>query len=155
MYLNKVQLIGNLTRDPELKSLPSGTEICSFSVATNRTWKDKNTGQKKEEVEFHNCIAFGKTAITIAEYMTKGQQIFVEEGRMKTSNWEKDGVKHYRTEVIVDRFQFGNKPVGSSTTSAPKNEAAQAPARNEGIDEPQQGGIDYPENEIDPNDIPF
>lgn len=115
MYLNKAQVAGNLTRDPELKALPSGSQVVSFSVATNRKWTDKN-GEKQEQTEFHNCTAFGKTAETIAKYFSKGKPIYVE-GRLQTRSWEKDGVKHYRTEVVVDTFQFmGDR------TDAPKKE---------------------------------
>ena len=106
MYLNKTQIIGNLTRDPEVKALPSGDSVISFGVATNRSYKVE--GVKKEEVEFHNVVAFGKVADVIKQYCHKGDQIYVE-GRLKTSNWDKDGVKHYKTEIIMENFQFGNK----------------------------------------------
>ena len=107
MYLNKAIIYGNLTRDPELKSLPSGSAVASFGVATNRTWKDKD-GKKCESTEFHNCVAFGRTAEVIAQYMKKGKPIYVE-GRIQTRSWEgkEDGKKQYRTEVVVETFQFG------------------------------------------------
>lgn len=133
MYLNKIQIIGNLTRDPELKALPNGQNVCSFSVATNRTWKDAE-GSKKEEVEFHNCVSFGKQAETLAMYMKKGSQIYVE-GRNRTRNWDgTDGKKIYRTEIMVENFQFGAKAGGAT---ASKDSA-----------EPQ-------DEEINPEDIPF
>lgn len=138
MYLNTVTLIGNLTRDPELKSLPSGSAVCSFSVATNRTWKDKN-GAKQESVEFHNVTAFNKTAEIIAQYMRKGSQVLVI-GRLQTRSWDKDGQKHYRTEIVAETVQFGNKPKGD--TGAPRSQSA--PAEGE-----------YPPEEINPDDIPF
>ena len=86
MYLNKVLLYGNLTRDPELKSLPSGIKVCSFSIATNRVWKDKN-GARQESSDFHNIVVFGRQAETVAQYMKKGSSILVE-GRMQTRSWE-------------------------------------------------------------------
>jgi len=86
MYLNKVFLYGNLTRDPELKALPSGSQVANFGIATNRTYKDKS-GAKQEATEFHNIVAFGRTAEVIAQYMKKGRPIFVE-GRIQTRSWE-------------------------------------------------------------------
>lgn len=119
MYLNKATLIGNLTREPELKALPSGMKVTSFSLATNRTWKDNN-GVKQEAVEYHNVIAFGKQAEVIAQYCTKGKQLLIE-GRIQTRSWEKDEVKHYRTEIVVENFQFGNKPTAKPEESVEEN----------------------------------
>ena len=110
MYLNKTTIIGNLTRDPELKALPSGIKVANFSLATNRTFKDKD-GNKQEEVEYHNCVAFGNQGENIAKYMKKGSQLLVE-GRLKTSSWEKEGQKFYKTEIVVEGSQFGSKPTG-------------------------------------------
>lgn len=108
MYLNKAIIIGNLTRDPELKALPSGVKVCAFSVATNRTWKDKE-GKKQEAVEFHNLVAFSRTAELVGQYLKKGSQVLVE-GRIQTRNWESDGKKMYRTEIVAETVQFGAKP---------------------------------------------
>lgn len=146
MYLNKVFLYGNLTRDPELKALPSGQNLASFGLATNRTYKDKN-GQKQEATEFHNVVAFGRTAEVIAQYMKKGRPMFVE-GRITTRSWEgkDDGKKQYRTEIIVENFQFGaDGGKGGSTGSA--REEQSAPKDDE--------AIKYPDEEINPEDIPF
>lgn len=109
MYLNKTQIIGNLTRDPELKTLPSGVKVANFSIATNYSYKNKD-GEKMEEVEFHNVVAFGKQAEVIAQYCKKGSQLYVE-GRLKTQSWEDagSGKKMYRTETILESFQFGKK----------------------------------------------
>lgn len=112
MYLNKAIIVGNLTRDPELKALPSGDKVCSFSVATNRVWKDKD-GAKQETADFHNIISFGKQAENIAQYMVKSSQILVE-GRIQTRSWEKDGVKRYATEIVAENVQFGSKKEQSS-----------------------------------------
>jgi single-strand DNA-binding protein len=101
-------ICGRITRDPEIKALPSGIKVCTFGVASNRTWKGED-GQKKEEVEFHNVVAFGKTAETIKQWLLKGDEIYVE-GRLKTSSWEaKDGSKRYKTDIMADTFQFGAK----------------------------------------------
>ena len=86
MNLNKVFIIGNLTRDPELKSLPSGTQVASFGVATNRVWKNQQ-GEKQEDVQFHNIVVFGKQAETVSQYLNKGSSALIE-GRIQTRNWE-------------------------------------------------------------------
>ncbi len=113
MYLNKAIIFGNLTRDPERKSLPSGMAVVSLGVATNRVYVVN--GQKQEEVEFHTVVAFGKQAEVIAQYLKKGSSLLVE-GRIKTRNWQDpQGQKHYKTEIIADRVQFGPKSSGQST----------------------------------------
>ena len=105
MYLNKAYIIGNLTREPELKALPSGIKVCSFAVATNRSYKDKD-GQRKDSVDFHNIVAFGKLGELSAQYLKKGQQALVE-GRIQTRSWDApNGEKKYRTEIIADNVQF-------------------------------------------------
>ncbi|MCX6755069.1 MAG: single-stranded DNA-binding protein [Candidatus Nomurabacteria bacterium] len=150
MYLNKAIVIGNLTRDPELKSLPSGIKVCSFSLATNRVWKDKN-GAKQESADYHNVVVFGRQAETVAQYMKKGNSILVE-GRMQTRSWDdKDGTKKYRTEIIADRTQFGPRgTAGGATASSSAPAGANAPK-----EEDTGGMIDYPEEDINPEDIPF
>ena len=150
MYINKAFLFGNLTRDPELKSLPSGIKVVSFSLATNRTWKDKN-GVKQESVNFHNIVAYGKPAEIIAQYVKKGSSLFVE-GRIDTRSWDDktDGTKKYRTEVIVENFQFGPSQGGGSYTAKPKAEGESSQPKAAEMDT-----IDYPTEEINPEDIPF
>jgi len=155
MFVNKVFLYGNLTRDPELKALPSGSQVAEFGIATNRVYKDKE-GAKKEEVDFHNIVSFGRQAEVIAQYLKKGRPIFVE-GRIRTRSWEaKDGTgKRYKIEIVLEQFQFGpslrdgtgasiggGKPVSTSKTEEPKNEAGGT-------------GIEYPQEEINADDIPF
>jgi single-strand DNA-binding protein len=111
MNLNRVIIVGNITRDPELKQTPSGKSVCSFSVATNRKWTDKD-GQKHQEVEYHNVVAWGRTAELVTMYMKKGSQILVE-GRLQTRSWEgKNGGKQYRTEIFAEMVQFGSSPEG-------------------------------------------
>ena len=147
MYLNKAIIIGNLTRDPELRSLPSGIKVCSFSLATNRVWKDKN-GAKQESADYHNVVVFGRQAETVAQYMKKGNSMLVE-GRMQTRSWDdkNSGEKKYRTEIVADRVQFGPKGGASSTGSTVKSSAPEA---SEEVD-----SIEYPEEDINPEDIPF
>lgn len=113
MNLNKAFIIGNLTRDPELRMLPSGAPVVSFGVATNRVWKNQQ-GQKQEEVQFHNVVVFGRQAETANQYLSKGRMVCVE-GRIQTRDWEgKDGVKRSRTEIIAERVQFGPRPAGQT-----------------------------------------
>lgn len=148
MYLNKAVIIGNLTRDPEQRALPSGVAVTSFSVATNRVYKDKD-GNRQEQTEYHNIVVFGRQAETAGQYLKKGQSVLVE-GRMQTRSWEQDGVKKYRTEIIADSVQFGPK-AGASTgdeQSSP-NEDSQDNNSDDG------NKIEYPDDEINPDDIPF
>lgn len=151
MYINKVILYGNLTRDPELKALPSGANVCNFSLATNRSFKDKN-GVKQEQVEYHNIVAFGRTADLIKQYVKKASPLYVE-GRLQTRSWDKEGVKQYRTEILLDQMQFGPKGSGmgggGASSSAPSAKAS-APTEQPSIDT-----IEYPEESINVEDIPF
>ncbi len=159
MYFNKAIVIGNLTRDPEMRSLPSGIQVASFSLATNRVWKDKN-GAKQESVDFHNIVVFGRQAEIVGQYLKKGSSAMVE-GRMQTRSWDAaDGQKKYRTEIVADRVQFGPRSQGGGGPSAPassgqgnKSSDSQANSKvdkNSGID-----SIEYPSEEINPEDIPF
>jgi single-strand DNA-binding protein len=148
MYLNKAIIIGNLTRDPEIKALPSGVKVASFSVATNRVWKDKN-GVKQENVDYHNVVVFGRQADIVGQYMKKGSSILVE-GRMQTRSWDDaSGVKKYRTEIIADRIQFGPRKEGSASYAP----SAETPAHDD--NKKALDTIEYPEEEINPEDIPF
>ncbi|PIR85013.1 single-stranded DNA-binding protein [Candidatus Kaiserbacteria bacterium CG10_big_fil_rev_8_21_14_0_10_45_20] len=145
MYLNKVFLYGNLTRDPELKALPSGAQVASFGLATNRSFKDKD-GNKQETAEFHNIVVFGRLAEVMAQYLKKGRPVFIE-GRIQTRSWEKDGQKQYRTEIIVENFQFGADGGRGGDSGSTTN--ASTPDSGGGKD------IEYPADEISPDDIPF
>ncbi len=147
MYLNKAMVFGNLTRDPEMKALPSGMQVCSFSLATNRVYNDRD-GKRQEAADYHNIVVFGKQAENCAKYLTKGSSAYGE-GRMQTRSWDKDGVKQYRTEVIADRVQFGPRSGGAG---AP---AAVGAAAQPGDDIVASVLPDYPEEEIKPDDIPF
>lgn len=152
MYINKAMIYGNLTRDPELRALPSGAQVANFSVATNRVWKDQN-GAKQENTDYHNVVVFGRQAETAAQYLKKGSSVFVE-GRMQTRSWDgQDGKKQYRTEVVADRVQFGPRAGGTVT---PSSGALNKPAKSENSDAiDSMPTVDYPEEEINPEDIPF
>lgn len=140
---------GNLTRDPELKALPSGMNVCSFGLATNRVYNDRD-GNRQEQTEFHNITVFGRQAENCAKYLHKGNSAYIE-GRLQTRSWDKDGQKQYRTEIIADTVQFGPKggDGGGSYSGGGNNTAASAP-KDEAPTPP-----DYPEEEINPEDIPF
>ncbi|MFQ5527527.1 MAG: single-stranded DNA-binding protein [Thermoanaerobaculia bacterium] len=105
--LNKVMLIGNLGRDPEVRSTPSGQTVASFSLATNRRWRDKNSGEQREQTEWHNIVVWGRQAEIAGQYLAKGRQVFVE-GRLQTRSWDdkQSGEKKYRTEIVCDNFQM-------------------------------------------------
>lgn len=148
MYLNKAIVFGNLTRDPELRSLPSGQSVASFSVATTSVWKDKN-GVRQEDTQYHNVVVFGPQATSVSQYLKKGSGALVE-GRMQTRSWESPEGKKYRTEIVADRVQFGprrsGETGGSGMANGPKDAA---------VDSPAPETIDYPTEDINPDDIPF
>lgn len=113
--LNRAQIVGNLTRDPEMRYTPSGQAVCSFGVATNRRWKDKD-GNTQDATEFHNIIAWGKLAEITSQYLKKGNKVYVE-GRLQTSTWEgQDGGKRNRTEIVTENVIFLT-PKGETTSS--------------------------------------
>lgn len=125
MYsLNKVMIEGNLTRDPEMKSLPSGQNVTSMSIATNRRFKDKD-GNLQDETQYHNVVVWGKQAESVAKYLTKGSSALVV-GRLETRSWEKDGQKQYRTEIVAEDVTFGAKPqqqtVGNTSVPYPETD---------------------------------
>ncbi|HBB56699.1 TPA: single-stranded DNA-binding protein [Patescibacteria group bacterium] len=149
MNLNKAFIIGNLTRDPESRSLPSGASVASFSVATNRVWRDQQ-GQKKEEVQFHNVVVFGKQADSVVQYLKKGNSVLVE-GRIQTRNWNaQDGSKKSRTEIVAERVQFGPRKQGGDSVQGGGAASGGTPQKAEELET-----IEYPEEEINPDDIPF
>ncbi len=151
MYINKAILFGNLTRDPELRSLPSGMNVCNFSIATNRVYRDRE-GKKQEQTDFHNVVVFGRQADTVAQYLKKGSSVFVE-GRIQTRSWDDktSGEKKYRTEVVADRVQFGPKPGGGGRSTGSGQGGGQEPEEVSS----GGGGIEYPKDDINPDDIPF
>ena len=150
MYLNKAIIFGNLTRDPELRSLPSGIQVASFGVATNRVYKDKN-GAKQESTDFHNVVVFGRQGETTAQYLRKGSSVLIE-GRIQTRSWDAaDGTKKYRTEIVADRVQFGPRSGNASNSSSSTTSDSSDKKDNAPSDE----SIDYPEEDINVDDIPF
>lgn len=154
MYLNKVLLYGNLTRDPEIRALPSGQQVASFALATNRSFKNKD-GEKQDAVEYHNIVAFGRQAEVIGQYLKKGRPVYIE-GRIQTRSWDDktSGEKKYRTEIVVESFQFGPGGTGMGGQGGARDDgAAPAPKAKAGGD--KAGDIEYPAEEISPDDIPF
>lgn len=155
--MNKVILYGNLTRDPELKSLPSGMQVASFGVATNR--RVKKDEQWTDVPEFHNVVVFGRQAETSAQYLKKGSSALIE-GRIQTRSWDSpEKGKQYRTEIVAESVTFGSRASGGGSSSG-SSEApsgmrsgfgdAEAPQKA-----PKEDGIDYPTEDINPDDIPF
>lgn len=123
MNLNKVQLIGRLTRDPEMRTTPSGQTVATLSLATNRTWNDK-AGQKQEKSEFHNIVIWGRLAEIAGQYLTKGQEAYIE-GRLETRSYTgKDGVERRTTEIIAENMQMGSRAQGSSNGNGPRPSAS-------------------------------
>ncbi len=154
MNFNKAIILGNLTRDPELKTLPSGQSLVNFSVATNRFYADKS-GAKQQTVEFHNVVAFGKLADICSRYLNKGKLVLVE-GRLQTRNWQgQDGVKRYRTDIIMENMQLGPRgaagPEGAGAApSAPTTEEIPVIEADEAMNFEEEG-----KEKVNVSDIPF
>lgn len=165
MALNKVLLIGNLTRDPELRSTPSGQSVANFGLATNRVWKDPQTGERREAAEFHNIVMWRRLAEIAGQYLRKGSKIFVE-GRLQTRSWQdQNGNKRYTTEIVAENMQMLDRKPQGTTPFQPS--ASQAPAQPQTA--PPAGGqpappqpeeiptiqIDENQDEVKIEDIPF
>lgn len=154
MSLNRVQLIGNVTRDPEMKQIPGGQVVTSFGVATNFTWNDQS-GQKQSKTEFHNIVAWRKLAEICGQYLKKGTKVFVE-GKMQTREWEgEDGVKRYRTEVVADNMIMLDRKDGASEYGMDRQAGGINNSQNSQADdfEPVAAGANDEEIKID--DLPF
>lgn len=168
MNVNKVILVGRLTRDPEVRTTPSGQTVASVSLATGHTWTDKN-GQKQQKTEFHNLVLWGRLGEIAGQYLIKGQEAYFE-GRLQTTKFtDKSGVERYRTEIVAENMQLGAKPRGASeggagqnnftpgnfgspTNPAPKPQAAPAPE----TPAEQLPTIDLDEEEeVKIEDVPF
>jgi len=120
MSINKAIIIGNVTRDPEIRTTKNGAEIASFSIATNEKWKDKSTGDQKEKVEFHNISVFGGLVNIVKSYVKKGSKLYIE-GKIETSKYEKNGVDHYSTQIVLQGFNSTLQMLGGkSEQSAPQ-----------------------------------
>lgn len=151
-------IIGNLTRDPEIRNTPNGTNVASFSVATNFVWKDQ-AGQKQEKAEFHNIVAWRKLADICGQYLRKGSKVYLE-GRLQTRDWDgQDGVKRYRTEIIADNMIMldraggmngGGAPMASRGNNFPPMPTEQVIDINDGM-----GDDNFQEDEIKVENIPF
>lgn len=146
--LNRAMLIGNLTRDPELRKTQAGQSVCSFSVATNRSFTDAS-GQKKEQVDYHNVVAWGRLAEICGQYLTKGKKVYVD-GRLQTREWEaQDGQKKYRTEIIIENMVMLDRAGGTSLQS--DSVQTYEPVTPALADAPSA----LPDDEIKLEDIPF
>ena len=132
MNLNKAFILGNVTRDPEVRAMPSGQQVVNFGIATNRFYTDQ-AGVKKQDTEFHNIVAFGKLADIAARYLTKGALVMVE-GRIKTRNWMNSaGIKQYKTEIIAETLQLGPRPAGGGASAGQYQKPAPVPAQTQNI----------------------
>jgi single-strand DNA-binding protein len=160
MNLNKVSLIGRLTRDPEVRSTQSGQTVTSVSLATSHNWKDQS-GQKQEKTEFHNLVLWGRIGEIAGQYLIKGQEAYFD-GRLQTRSYTgKDGVERRTTEIVVENMQLGSKPRGASATqpSAPANAAM--PAANKPSAKPKEDdsiptiNLDDEKDDIKIEDVPF
>lgn len=144
MNLNKAMIIGNVTRDPEVRATAGGQSVASFSVATNRRWTDQS-GEQKEQVEYHNVVAWRKLADIVGQYVKKGGKVYVE-GRIQTRSWDdQSGTKRYRTEIVAESLIMLDRSGGNTG----------AGAVNGGGDQSPQPSVDDKEPEINVEDIPF
>ena len=145
--VNKVILLGRLGQDPDVKTTAAGASIANISIATSESWKDKNTGEKKERTEWHRVIFFGKLAEIVGRYAKKGTQMYVE-GQLRTQKWQdKDGADRYTTEVVVQGFGGSMQLLGDNGVSNSNNAASGAPNQNNTPQTPPQDDLDM--------DIPF
>ncbi len=160
MDLNKVMIIGRLTRDPELRTTPSGASVCQLGLATNFVYNNQQTGQKVEQVEYHNVVLWRKLGEIAAQYLKKGRRVYIE-GRLQTRSWDgKDGQKKNRTEIVADNMIMldggsgannstaGTAPYSQPAPAKPSEDSAQ-PAPTEELPTIQQG------EDINVEDIPF
>lgn len=144
---NQAIIMGNLTRDPELRTTPSGQSVASFAIATNRSWQDPQSGDRKDAVEYHDVVAWGKLGELVSQYLTKGRRAMIV-GRLQTRQWDaQDGSKRSRTEIVATDINFIGGPgegSGASDTPAPKKTSKDAPPIE-----------DMGDDEINLDDIPF
>lgn len=153
MNVNKVVLVGRLTRDPEIRSTSAGQSVASISLATNRFWKDKN-GQKQEKTSFHNVVLWGRLAEIAGQYLSKGQETYIE-GRLESRKYvAKDGTNRYVTEVVAENMQLGSKAQGSRSSAPTVPEASSAP-RQEAAEEIPTINLDEEQDEVRIEDVPF
>jgi len=148
---NQAIIMGNLTRDPELRTTPSGQSVASFAVATNRSWNDPS-GERKDSVEYHDVVAWGKLGELVSNYLAKGRKVLVV-GRLQTRNWEgQDGTKKQRTEIVATDINFVDRAGESMDTDAPSKSDGGTSGKSKKDDAPIE---DMGEGEINLDDIPF
>lgn len=148
--LNRVMLIGNLTRDPNLRYTPSNTAVCSFGIATNRSWSPSDGGEKQERVEYHNIVAWSKLADICGQLLHKGDKVYVE-GRLQTRDWKgEDGTERKTTEIVIDNMILLRSASGAPTDSGYSGGGSSKPADEE--DMPEE---DIPDAEDVSDDVPF
>ena len=153
MNVNKVVLVGRLTRDPEIRTTASGQSVASISLATNRFWKDKN-GQRQDKTSFHNIVLWGRLAEIAGQYLIKGQETYIE-GRLETRQYTaKDGTNRYVTELIAENMQLGAKPQGRPYAKAGAPDAPSAPAQTPAEEIPTIN-LDEEQDEVKIEDVPF
>ena len=158
MNLNKAMIIGNLTRDPEIRNTPSAVTVASFSIATNMVWTDQN-GQRQEKVEYHNIVAWRRLAEICGQFLRKGSKVYIE-GRMQTREWTgQDGIKRYRTEIIAENLIMLDRAGANSAQpfqpSAPQGQSqGQDPYQQPSQPQRQEDATPI-EEEIKVEDIPF
>ncbi len=162
MNVNKVILVGRLTRDPEVRNTPSGQTVSTISIATNRFWKDKN-GQRQDKTEFHNIVLWGRLAEIAGQYLSKGQEAFIE-GRLETRKYTaKDGTERRITEVIAENMQLGARAQGNNNNNsftprpaaAPAQNSNNAPQEQEVAEEIPTINLDEEQDEVRIEDVPF
>ncbi len=147
--VNKVILVGNLGKDPEVRYMPNGGGVCNITVATSETWKDKNTGENQEKTEWHRVVAFRKLAEIMGEYLKKGSKVYIE-GRLQTRKWQdQQGQDRYSTEIIADQMQMLDSR-GGSADFAPNQQSQSAPQSQPAASAPASAPMDSFED-----DIPF
>ncbi len=152
--VNKVILVGNLGRDPEVRYAPSGSAIANINIATTESWKDKNTGEKQEKTEWHRIVFFNRLAEIVGEYLKKGSQVYVE-GRLQTRKWQdKDGGDRYTTEIVANEMQMLGSRGGAGAPTDDYNQD-QAPAAKAGGGAPQAAPASAPAAADFDDDIPF
>lgn len=154
MNLNRAMIIGNLTRDPEIKTIPSGQTVANFAIATNFVWKDSQTGEQKEQVEYHNIVVWRRLAEICGQYLRKGSKVYIE-GRLQTRNWDdQNGVKHYRTEIVADNMIMLDK--AGSAAGQTMNRQPDGGGAAFQVQQPQPvQSIDDHTEEIQVENIPF
>ena len=154
MDLNRATILGRLTRDPEVRTTPSGQSVASFSIATSRVWKNAE-GQKQEAVEYHNIVAWGKLAEICGQYLNKGKKVYVE-GRLQTRDWQgQDGVKKYRTEIITENMIMLDKAGGATGNATGGTSYSQPSRQNSPSSQPVEESLPEEEEEIKVENIPF